>query len=70
MTIKNIVPNVFAKKEEWKEWRANVEDYIETLETGMKAVAKTVKSNRRKMVHRSIPGRLQQRQGVLQSPTR
>ena len=42
MRTKDLVPEVFSKKEEWKKWRADVEDYIETLEVGMKAVAKTV----------------------------
>ena len=42
MRIKDLVPEVFSSKEEWKKWRGDVEDYIETLEAGMKAVAKTL----------------------------
>ena len=42
MRIKDLVPEVFSKKEEWKKWRTDVEDYIETFEAGMKAVSKTV----------------------------
>ena len=37
---KDLVPDVFAKKEEWTKWRADVKDYIETLENelGRKAI--------------------------------
>ena len=42
MRIKDLVPEVFSKKEEWKKWRTDVEDYIETIDSGMKAVSKTV----------------------------
>ena len=28
-------PELFSKKEEWKKWRTDVEDYIETMEPGM-----------------------------------
>lgn len=42
MRIKDLVPETFSKKEEWKKWRTDVENYIETIDSGMKAVAKTV----------------------------
>ena len=46
MRIKDLVPEVFSKKEEWKKWRTDVEDCIETFESGMKAVSKTVAKER------------------------
>ena len=46
--MKDLVPEVFSKKEEWKKWKADVEDYIDTLEAGMKAVAKTVAKQKKK----------------------
>ena len=41
MRIKDLVPEVFYNKEKWRKWRTDVEDYIETFESGMKAVSKT-----------------------------
>ena len=42
MRIKDLAPEVFSKKEAWRKWRTAVEDYIETIDSGMKAVSKTV----------------------------
>lgn len=33
---------MLSKKEEWKKWRIDVEDYIETIDSGMEAVSETV----------------------------
>ena len=41
MRIKDLVPEVFSKQEEWKKSRNDVEDYIETTDSGMKAISKT-----------------------------
>ena len=42
MRIKDRAPGVFSKKGEWKKWRTDIEDYTETIDSGMKAVSKTV----------------------------
>ena len=48
MRIKDLAPEIFSKKEEWRKWRTDVEDYIDTINSGMKAVSKTeVKEKRR-----------------------
>ena len=36
MRPKDLVPDTLSNKKVWQTWRADVEDYIETLEVGMK----------------------------------
>ena len=46
MKIKDPAPIIFSKKEKWEKWKTDVEDYIERIGSGMKAVSKTVAKER------------------------
>ena len=45
MHVKNMVPQVLQKEDDWKTWRAEVEDYCEEVFPKMKAVLEKVTKN-------------------------